>query len=63
MVMFDTRGKTFPEQNSKIGEGLDIMKVFRTGKVIQISLINHTKMNAGRKPASLAASQGQTEEN
>ena len=25
------------------------MKVFRMGKVIQISLINHTKMNAGRK--------------
>ena len=49
LVMFGTRGKTFSEQSSKIGERLDIMKVLRMGKVIQISLINRTKMNAGGK--------------
>lgn len=42
MVMFGTRGKRVFEQNSKIGGGLDIMKVFKIGKTIQLSLISQS---------------------
>ena len=66
--MIGTRGKTFSEQNSRIvkfWEGLDIMKVFTMGKVIP-NLTHQTHENERWQKevgASLAASQGHTEEN